>query len=358
MQLTKPTLLVNLEQVERHIFTMVKKAEKSHAKLRPHFKTHQSATIGNLFKKQGITQATVSSVDMAAYFIEHGWDDITIAFPYNPLEAGEISLLAQRCQLNVVIVSLEALEHLTKHVSEPLSFYLKIDVGTHRTGIAPGDMETLKRIGSCKTHHQLKGLLCHAGHSYRELNQSDASQIYQKSVADMQAVRKLLNRPELLLSYGDTPTCSLLDDFSEVDELRPGNFVFYDVMQHAFGVCSLADIAVCLACPVVAIHPERNEVVVYGGAVHLSKDKTQYPNQAVYGQVVAMHPTGWGDEPIGFVHRLSQEHGIIRMSDKMIKQIHIGDILGILPVHSCLTADLQPYYISLAGHKIEKLAKS
>ena len=27
-----------------------------------------------------------------------------------------------------------------------------------------------------------------------------------------------------------------------------------------------------IACPVVALHPERKEVIIYGGAVHLSKD--------------------------------------------------------------------------------------
>jgi len=36
--------------------------------------------------------------------------------------------------------------------------------------------------------------------------------------------------PHLLISYGDTPSCSIAENFDEVDEIRPGNFVFYDVM--------------------------------------------------------------------------------------------------------------------------------
>ena len=78
--------------------------------------------------------------------------------------------------------------------------------------------------------------------------------------------------PDLITSYGDTPSCSLADNFEGFDEIRPGNFVYYDVMQYHIGSCSLDEIAVAVACPVVAIHPERNEVVIYGGAVHFSKE--------------------------------------------------------------------------------------
>ena len=64
--------------------------EKQHH-FRPHFKTHNSAFIGNWFRKLGIHSITVSSVSMAKFFSAYGWRDITIAFPVNPLEIGAIS---------------------------------------------------------------------------------------------------------------------------------------------------------------------------------------------------------------------------------------------------------------------------
>jgi len=33
-----------------------------------------------------------------------------------------------------------------------------------------------------------------------------------------------------------------------VDEIRPGNFVFYDLMQYRIGSCSVGQIAVAMAC--------------------------------------------------------------------------------------------------------------
>ncbi|MBK8048603.1 MAG: hypothetical protein IPK16_16670 [Anaerolineales bacterium] len=54
--------------------------------------------------------------------------------------------------------------------------------------------------------------------------------------------------------------------------MRPGNFVFYDWTQVQVGSCGFDDVAVVAACPVVGKYPDRHEVVLYGGAVHLSKD--------------------------------------------------------------------------------------
>ena len=41
-----------------------------------------------------------------------------------------------------------------------------------------------------------------------------------------------------------------------------------------------------------------------------------------------------------FVKSLSQEHGIIKFEDKLPEDILVGDVVGILPIHSCLSANL------------------
>ena len=78
-----PTLLIHKEKAERNIRRMADKAKRSCVIIRPHFKTHQSVEVGELFRQQGINQITVSSVSMAQFFATHGWDDITLAFPVN-----------------------------------------------------------------------------------------------------------------------------------------------------------------------------------------------------------------------------------------------------------------------------------
>jgi hypothetical protein len=41
--------------------------------------------VGEWAKEYGITEITVSSIKMAEYFCGHGWENIHIAFPFNPL---------------------------------------------------------------------------------------------------------------------------------------------------------------------------------------------------------------------------------------------------------------------------------
>jgi D-serine deaminase-like pyridoxal phosphate-dependent protein len=41
-----------------------------------------------------------------------------------------------------------------------------------------------------------------------------------------------------------------------------------------------------------------------------------------------------------FVRRISQEHGVISLPAEMMEQFKPGNLVGIVPVHTCLTADL------------------
>ena len=57
-------------------------------------------------------------------------------------------------------------------------------------------------------------------------------------------------------------------------------------------------------------------------------------------------------EPV-YLSGISQEHGIIGdCPPGFFEGIRIGDPLYILPVHSCLTANLMGGYVTLEGEKI------
>ena len=112
MEITKPTLLLDKDIALRNIENMVRKANDLNLKFRPHFKTHQSAEIGEWFRAAGVNCITVSSLTMANYFADAGWNDITIAFSVNIPEIPEINELAGRINLNVLIENKEGLEAL------------------------------------------------------------------------------------------------------------------------------------------------------------------------------------------------------------------------------------------------------
>ncbi len=359
--ITKPTLLLDEQKCRRNIEFMAGKARRSNVRFRPHFKTHQSHEIGRWFRESGVDKITVSSLGMSDYFARDGWNDITVAFPVNILEIDIINNLAGRIRLNLLVESTESVRLLNNSISHPVDLFVKIDVGYHRTGIAYDELELVDSVLTSidqADHLDFAGFITHAGHSYNARNSSEIVAIHNESISRLTGLkaRYAERYPGLIVSVGDTPTCSVVDDFSTADEIRPGNFVFYDRMQMQIGACQADQVAVAMACPVVAIHKERNELIIYGGAVHFSKeDLHEEPVGTIYGCAVETLPHGWGKPIEGmYLKRLSQEHGIVHIPDKLIDCYVPGDVITILPVHSCLTSDCMIGYLSLNGKPIDR----
>jgi D-serine deaminase-like pyridoxal phosphate-dependent protein len=358
--ITKPTLLLNATQTRKNIRWMVSKANAEQIRLRPHFKTHQSAAIGEWFRQEGVTAITVSSVDMAAYFASHGWMDITIAFPVNWREIEQINSLARRVKLSLLVESLESAQFLDQHLEQPLDVWIKIDVGNQRTGLAQSEIKTIAQLAAFIEHSpqlNLKGLLTHAGQSYKAGSVEAVQEVHQQSLAQLKQIKNylaVLGIARLEISVGDTPTAKLVPEFGPlVSEMRPGNFVFYDAQQLQIGSCCHDEISVALACPVVAKHPQRNEVVTYGGAIHLSKDTVQVNGQTTFGMVSLPAGEGWSAPLEGaFVRGLSQEHGIVRLSARDFEEMQVGSLLCVLPAHSCLTLQCMGELLTLDGERI------
>ncbi len=344
--LTSPTLLLDKNKCLRNIERMATKAKNANVLFRPHFKTHQSAEVGKWFRDYEVECITVSSVKMAVYFANNGWKDITIAFPANILEWATINELSSKINLNIVVESLETIQFLEKQLSNPVGVYIKTDTGYGRTGVNAEDYETmqqlLKTLKTCKNLIFI-GFLCHAGHTYKAKTKEEVLNIMESARQQLLALKTFMANdfPLIQISYGDTPSCSLANNFEGFDEIRPGNFVFYDDMQVKIGSCTQEEVAVALACPVVAKHADRHEVVIHGGAVHLSKDVLSIDNHQHFGTVAALNGNTWNtNHQMGYVSKVSQEHGIIQMTPQQFDAINIGDMVAVLPVHSCLTANL------------------
>lgn len=357
-QIQKPTLLLDETTARANLSRMCNRVKQAGVRFRPHYKTHQSVEIGEWFRSEGVTAITVSSLEMASYFAANGWQDITLAFPINLRQMDIVNDLATRIRFGVLVESVDSIQYLSRHLKAALDVWIKIDTGSGRTGLAWDAVDNVAQLAAQirpeeKMH--LAGLLTHAGQSYHVSSTIDVCHVYQDSVNRINSTRdELISKgiAPLLVSVGDTPGASLCKA-GRVDELRPGNFIFYDVQQLQIGSCQEEDIAVALVCPVVALHPDRNEIVVYGGAIHLSKEFIIEDGQMVYGHITFPEGNRWGKKVGGaYVRSLSQEHGIIRLRPEDMRRVSVGDLVCVLPVHSCLTANLMRDYMTLDGRRI------
>lgn len=364
--IVRPSLVLDIQKVNQNISAMCRKAHKHHLLFRPHFKTHQSAVIADLFRPYGIHTATVSSLSMAHHFHQHGWNDLTVAIPHNPRETPIINTeFSAPCHLGLLVDNPETISHLEQTLNRPHPIWIKIDCGLNRCGL-PWDDEAgaalLSRHIKAAPKLKLQGLLTHAGHSYAARTHDEVLAVHRSQLDRIGHARALfssLGHTDLLTSAGDTPCMTLADTFTGIDEIRPGNFVFFDLDQMFRQVCGWQDIALTLACPIVGIYPERNQVLIHGGAVHLSKEQRVGPlGRTSFGKAVYYHGHGWSQPLEADLTSLTQEHGILTFHHQIDPGIQIGGLIGILPIHSCLTAAPHPGYHAVDGTFIPKMCIS
>jgi D-serine deaminase-like pyridoxal phosphate-dependent protein len=348
--------LVNIER-------MVNKAMRNGLTFRPHFKTHQSLYIGRWFRQYGVDRITVSSIKMAYYFAGDGWKDILVGIAYNPREYSLYEKLSGRCRVIATVSCPDTCRILASQCRFPLEIMIKIDTGYNRTGLRWDDIEGLseciKHLGT-NSRIKIRGLITHDGSTYGLNDRQKIQEHFATSVQRINTTRENSVINDLIISVGDTPSASVIENFSGIDELRPGNFVFYDLMQYMIGSCRFENISIALICPVIDIRNNSRTVVLHGGAVHFSKDYILMNNEHIFGMVARLDKNGWykPEEDI-FISSLSQEHGIIDCSNnKLMDELHPGDLLAVIPVHSCLTADCMGGYMLTDGTFIDHMRQA
>lgn len=354
--LTKPFVLVDTKKCEKNISFMADKCRKHNISFRPHFKTHRSHYLGELFRKYGVTKITVSSVDMADYFVKSGWNDILIAFPVNIHEIPHINKLSENVDITLLADNIHTLDILEQQLDKPHKVKLKINTGYNRSGVYYNNYRLIEEILGFYKHADkiiFDGILTHNGETYNCKSKDEILIKHNQSVErlnDTADFIKTIIGEEVNISAGDTPGAVLSHNFTGIDELRPGNFIFYDWMQYRFGVCDIEDIAIKAVLPVTGVYNDPARITVMGGAVHLSKDYVLHQNIKEYGACLI-------ENKIFSLTSLSQEHGVILLPENIKHNIKTGDWLEVYPAHSCLTADLYNYYYTTDGEKITAMEK-
>lgn len=357
--ITKPTLIINESIARKNIKAMAQKARHTNVAFEPHFKTHQSKEVGEWYCDEGVEAITVSSVSMAEYFSANGWRKITIAFPVNILEIEKLNKLAQNIELSLLVQDQDTVYKL-EPITAPIELLIEIDAGYHRSGIAHNSIIEIEKLilSIKKSTHRFKGFYYHAGNSYAARGEIEIKKIYSDFESKMFSLKEYFKNFAPRIAIGDTPTCSVINEFKGIDSIHPGNFVYYDYTQVQIGSCELEQIATYLLCPVVAKSNSRKELVIYGGGVHLSKDRITTDNGVSFGLVGHLNSKGkFKAYPDSYVKSISQEHGIISSSEEVISTIQVGDIIAIVPVHSCMTVDCMNEIYTNEGVRLSKMGK-
>jgi len=350
--LSTPALLLNLDVLDRNLDRMAKRTESLGVRLRPHVKTHKCPEIAERQRRRGAAGLTVSTLYEAAIFADHGFDDITWAFPLILSRIDEALALAARSGLGLLIDSRPALDALcARHTGpRPQRVWLKVDCGYHRAGVDPKseDAVELPRAIAAAGNLTFAGLLTHSGHAYHAADRTEMLRIAEQERRVMVGVGERIHAagvdvPEL--SVGSTPAMSVVKSLEGITEARPGNYAFYDYMQCTLGSCAPQDCAVSVLASVVSEMPDHS--VVDAGALAMSKDPGPHADSRGMGPVCD-DSTGLPTPGLNLLS-VSQEHGIVN------RPLPVGTRLRIMPNHSCLTAAcFDEYHVVQGGRIIDR----
>ncbi|XP_048366475.1 D-threo-3-hydroxyaspartate dehydratase-like [Sphaerodactylus townsendi] len=148
-------------------------------------------------------------------------------------------------------------------------------------------------------------------------------------------------------SIGSTPSCSHpVPEMAKLQEVHPGNYIFYDAQQMMIGSCQLKDIAVRVLTRVTGHYQHRNQMLIDCGWTALSLHS------------LGKLPTGYAlveGHPNLKLVGLTQEHGRIEAISGNLDfaQFPLGSHLSLIPYHSCATAAMHPvYYVHTKGQVV------
>jgi D-serine deaminase-like pyridoxal phosphate-dependent protein len=349
--LPTPALILDLDKAEANIERMAAKADSLGVRLRPHLKTHKCAEVARLQLDRSRAGATVATLEEARFFADHGIDDLTWAFPVILSRLDEVAELAERVTLGVVLDSPEALAGL-EALGRPLHVWLKVDCGYHRAGVDPDSGRALGLVRRLAESSLLvfDGLLSHSGHAYGAASPEIARRIANEERDVMVRLKERLESADIsvpALSVGSTPAMTAVRNLDGIDEVRPGNYVFFDYTQVLLGSCRVTNCAVTVLASVVSSSPDHS--VVDAGALALSKDAgPSHKHADTFGEIFEDYPASRLSEQLR-VTSLSQEHGIVS------RPRPIGERLRILPNHSCLTvAQFDEYFVTRGDRVVDR----
>lgn len=352
--LPTPVLILDRSRLLANIARMQARAKQLGVSLRPHLKTAKSAMIAELAVGRN-GPITVSTLAEAEYFAKAGFRDILYAVPMAPQKLDQVGALI-RSGIDLKIITdhpavAQAAAAAGQRLGVTFRVMIKIDCGLGRAGIAP-DSDLLLPLAKALSQPgaELAGVLTHAGHSYGAKDAAEIARIAEEERAAVVAAAGRLRAAGFacpIVSVGSTPTALFAKDLTGVTEMRPGNFVFFDLFQAGLGTCGLQDIAVSVLATVVSHHPSRNHVLIDAGGLALSKDTGANRNVPGTGYGRVCRPDGALPLDGMNVHDVHQEHGLLGGPDVPPVDFAAhppGSRLRVLPNHSCMTGAMYDRY--------------
>jgi D-serine deaminase-like pyridoxal phosphate-dependent protein len=238
-----PALVFYKEAIRNNLARLLEMAGDP-ARLRPHVKTHKTREIVRMELDRGITKHKCATLAEAEMLAGCGVEDVLLAYHLVGPNCRRMGRLANKypgCLFSVLAdhpVALQALSHAMAESGRAVEVLLDVDVGQHRTGIAPGP-EAVTLYESLRTMPGLApgGLHVYDGHNHQE-SPDERQEAVRRQIAPVLELRATLEKkglPVPRLVVGGTPT---FPAYAKMEipglECAPGTSVLHDAGYSRF----------------------------------------------------------------------------------------------------------------------------
>lgn len=332
--LETPSVLIDLNKMERNIIAMQKRCDDLGIQFRPHIKTHKIPAIARRQLDAGAVGIACQKVSEAEVFADAGFDDIQI--PYNIVgesKTRRLAQLARRVKLTVTVDSLPVVEGIAgaaREADATIGVMVELVSLNQRTGANPYDALDLARRISASDNLRFTGLMVYP---------SDAA-----IQPDIQKTLRLLEDAGIAVetvSGGGSGAILESHLIPELTEMRVGTYVFWDWGSVTHNMTIFDHCAMTVRCSVVSAN-EAHRVILDGGSKSIHSETVD----GCFGYVT--------EYPAARIYKVNEEHGYVDFSacDSMPG---VGEIVHIIPVHTCVVTNLHNWIFGVRGGTIEEV---
>ncbi|GIV58536.1 MAG: metal-activated pyridoxal enzyme [Rhodothermaceae bacterium] len=371
--LPTPCLLVEQARLERNLTRMQALADAQNVRLRPHAKTHKSVALARRQVALGARGLTVAKPGEAEVFVDAGFDDIRLAYTVvGEDKHARLLRLMERARISFCVDTLDGARAASAFYAahgRRAEVLVEVDVGYGRCGVRWDHPESIRFVREVATLPGLRlaGILTHAGHAYHGPRDGETAEDALRRVGVEERERMLAFAAALHeagipgvtpgafeLSIGSTPSLRFFENRTLagfcITEVRPGNYVFHDVIQVGLGVAGLDACALTVLTTVISKHrdPDGQEhLFLDAGKKMFTSDQSQHADG--YG-VILYNARTMEPLPHARITALSEEHAWVRVPGGAT--LRVGDRVRVVPNHACVAVNTQPHLYLVDGERV------
>ncbi|NKK88131.1 D-TA family PLP-dependent enzyme [Rhizobium leguminosarum bv. viciae] len=323
--LSTPRPVIDEDRLAANISRVQSYMDQHGLNFRPHIKTHKIPALAAAQVAAGAKGINCQKVTEAEVFAAAGFEDILITFNIlGPQKLERLAKLNDRISaLKVVADSEVTVDGLAAHFSghKPLTVLVECDTGGSRCGVqTSGEAASLaKRIAAAD------GLVFGGIVTYPKPQSAAAVEAFIAETLQ-QLTSEGIDCP--IVSNGGTPSLFEAHLVTSATEHRAGTYIYNDRQMVRMGHCTEDDCSMHVLATVVS-RPNADRAVIDAGSKALTSDLQGFSD---YGLIVGY--------PEARISSLSEEHGVIDLSNCAGPRPQIGEKLFIIPNHTCVVSNL------------------